>query len=69
MQDIRDEQQGAKNITTYVQIFREKLDNLERRGQGLCQEAVALREALARVDCQTGSTIQGYDEPAASADE
>ncbi len=67
MQNAQDDRQGVKIITMYAPIFREKLDRLERRGQGLCREAVKLREALARVDRQTGRSVQAYERPSVAA--
>ena len=41
---------GRETITVYAPIFREKLEKLERRGQGQSEEATRLRATLARLD-------------------
>lgn len=50
MTDIQKDQHGRQFVTVYIPIFREKLEKLQRRGQGSSAEAVELRKTLALVD-------------------
>ncbi|WP_146149144.1 hypothetical protein [Nitratireductor sp. StC3] len=50
MQTLQDERTNRQIITIYAPIFMEKLERLERRGQGHCLEAVELRKTLALID-------------------
>lgn len=70
MRDARNEHQGMEIITMYAPIFREKLEKLERRGQGHYPEALKLREALARIDhAQAGPSLQVKDRRSLAASE
>lgn len=57
MESTKNDPQGNQVITMYAPIFREKLQKLERRGQGHSTEAMSLRKTLALVEqAQTPSS-------------
>ncbi|MFN3231305.1 MAG: hypothetical protein ACE363_03980 [Alphaproteobacteria bacterium] len=50
MHDVKGKESSSQMISMYVPIFREKLERMERRGEGRSDEAIRLRTLLAEVD-------------------
>lgn len=70
MSSIQIDHQPDQIITMYVPIFREKLEKLERRGQGRSEDAIKLRKALAQVDrVQSRSRLKDRNRPSLAAAE
>ena len=62
MQSIRNNCKSGQIVTTYEHIFREKLEKLEQRGEGNCNEAEKIRKSLALIDSSRVRSNPGNDD-------
>ncbi len=68
MHDVQNDRPNRQIITIYEPIFKEKLERLERRGQGHCAEAAGLRKTLALIySARTGSRHDEQNQPLSAA--